>query len=176
MTFQPSDNQDNNFIYATTTLCNNNSIIDEFQMLPQTWKLASQDWDTTENTTFRGSFSDRSASISWGGNYWAGFRSIDYNRASGVPFNKDGYPQGIWNLRFEGEIDQSKSDRLVARVDDPSTTMDNSRVGGPDWVAVLDREDNVPVKRVYYSTGTVHAQQGPLLMMTVAAVVALLVL
>ena len=154
---------------VTTTLCNNASIVDTFIMQPWTYQSAVRDWPTEQNTTFRGTFSDRRASIIWSGNYWAGFNSINY----GVPGNKDGYPQGYFNLRFDGEIDTFNSDRLVARQDTGDTLL-RSGIGGPDWVDTQgDREDNLPLKRVYYGAAALPRRSW---WMSVSAVVLTLVL
>jgi hypothetical protein len=150
-TFSHNDNSANNWMYVTTTLCNNASVVDEYKMQPWTYGEAVRDWPTEQNTTFRGTFSDQRASVVWSGNYWAGFNSINY----GVPFNKDGYPQGHFSVRFDGVIDAFNSDRLVPR---PNSTDFATRlaVGGPDWVDTQgDREDNLPIRRLYYGAAAV---------------------
>jgi hypothetical protein len=153
MSFQPGDNSNDNWMRPTTTLCNNASVIDQFIMQPWPYSGASKDWPTTQNTTFRGTFSDRAASITWGGNYWAGFNSISY----GVPGSKSGYPQGYFSLKFEGLIDERVSDRLVPRVAESAATQN---IGGPDWVAVHDRDDNLPNKTISYSAASLSVSGG----------------
>jgi hypothetical protein len=120
-------------------------------MQPWTWDDAVRDWPTEQNTTFRGTFSDRRASVTWSGNYWAGFNSIDY----GVPGSKDGYPQGHFSVRFDGVIDEANSDRLVSRTSNPGSSS-TLGIGGPDWVDTQgDRETNVPDRRIYYGTAAI---------------------
>ena len=157
LVFQPRDNAPNNFMHTTTTLCNNASIIDTYIMQPMLRSVGEDYWPTEQNTTFAGTFSPTRASITWSGNYFGGFQSISY----GVP-SKEDLPQGYFNLRFEGEIDKRRSDRLVPRPDDPETMTDDRYVGGPDWVEVLDREENIPTKRLYYTNDAVVMGSGSL--------------
>jgi hypothetical protein len=130
----------------TTFLCNNETTVDTFTMQPWTYSSAVEDWPTKQNTTFSGTFSDKDASITWSGNFWAGFNSIDY----GVPSSKSGYPQGYFRVAFNGKIDASESDELVARAEDPEYYESD---GGPTWNMKLDRSQNEPDKYIYYTNG-----------------------
>jgi hypothetical protein len=133
----------------TTFLCNNKTTVDVLNMQPWTYSGAIQDWPTTQNTTFEGTFSDKTASITWGGNYWAGFNSIDY----GVPFSKSGYPQGYFKIVFDGKIDAAESDQITARTEELSGYYGSE--GDVTWIKKLDRSQNEPTEDIYYTNGGV---------------------
>jgi hypothetical protein len=154
----------------TTLLCNNQTTVDTLNMQPWTYSSAVQDWPTTQNTTFRGTFSDSEASITWSGNYWAGFNSIDY----GVPFEKTGYPQGYFKVTFDGKLDASESDQLLARTEDESGYYGS--VGAPMWNKKLDRSQNEPDKNIYYTNlGTRPVMSGVCLILVAFMAVAFVV-
>ncbi|KIW02993.1 uncharacterized protein PV09_05652 [Verruconis gallopava] len=146
-TFSPRDNSEDNWMQVTTFLCNNKTTVDVLNMQPWTHSNALKDWPSTRNTTFEGTFSDSGASITWSGNYWAGFSSIDY----GVPFEKTSYPQGYFTFTFDGKLDVSESDILIARNESLSGYYNSA--GDPDWVKKYDRDLNAPDRTIYYGKG-----------------------
>lgn len=154
----------------TTLLCNNQTTVDTLSMQPWPYASAIQDWPTTQNTTFSGSFSDSQASITWSGNYWGGFNSIDY----GVPSRKSGYPQGYFKIAFNGKVDPAESDQLTARTEDLSGYYQSA--GDPDWIEKYDRNMNEPQVDYVYTNGVARLPAGgalwiPVISMTAIALV-----